>query len=53
MQLQATKVVARGRVGRPAEDGREGPDVPDVGLVHFLAVTPRRDVVDYALAQKG
>jgi hypothetical protein len=26
MQLKAAKVLARGRVRRPAEEGREGPD---------------------------
>jgi hypothetical protein len=30
MQLKAAKVLARGRVWRSAEEGREGPDVPDV-----------------------
>jgi hypothetical protein len=52
MQLKAAKIIARGRVRRPSEEGREAPDVPDVGLLHFLAVTPRRHVVDQALTQR-
>src|SRR5271170_5797546 len=53
MQLKAAKVIARGRVRRPAEEGREGSDVPDVGLLDFLAVTARRHVVDHALTQRA
>jgi hypothetical protein len=53
MQLKAAKVIARRRVRRTAEEGREGPDLPDVGLLHFLAVTARRHVVDHALTQRA
>jgi hypothetical protein len=35
MQLKAAKIIARGRVRRPAEEGREGSDVPDVCLLTF------------------
>ena len=41
MQLKTAKVLARRRVRRPAEEGREGSDVPDVGLLHLLAKTAR------------
>jgi hypothetical protein len=49
MQLKAAKVIARGRVRRPAEEGREGFDVPDVGLLNLLAKAARCHVVDHAL----
>jgi hypothetical protein len=52
MQLEAAGIVARGRVRRPAEEGREVPDVPDVGLLRFLAVTTRRHV-DQALTKRA
>jgi hypothetical protein len=35
MQLKAAKVIARGRVRRPAEEGREGSDVPDEAFCTF------------------
>jgi hypothetical protein len=38
MQLKAAKIITRRRIWRSAKEGREGPDVPDVGLLHFLAV---------------
>src|SRR5271156_6062980 len=51
MWLEAAKVIARGRVRRPAEEDREGSDVPDVDLLHLLAKPARRHVVDHALTQ--
>jgi len=53
MQLEAAKVLARGRVRRPAEEGRESPDVPDVVLLHLLLEAARRHVVDHALTQRA
>ena len=53
MQLKTAKVIARGRVRRLAEEGREGSDVPDVGLLHLLAITARSHVVDHALTQRA
>jgi len=48
VQLKAAQVLARGRVRRPAEEGRERSDVPDVGVLHLLAKTARRHVIDHA-----
>ena len=53
VQLKAAKVLARRRVRRPAEEGREGPDVPDVILPHLLLEPARRHVVDHALAKRA
>ena len=53
MQLIAAKVLARRRVRRPAEEGREGPHVPDVVLLHLLLEPARRHVVDHALTQRA
>ena len=53
MQLISAKVLARGRVRRTAEEGREVPDVPDVVLLHLLLEPARRHVVDHALAQRA
>src|SRR5208282_1159271 len=52
MHLKTAKVLARGGVRRTAEEGREGPDVPDVILLHLLLETARRHVVDHALTQR-
>ena len=51
VELKAAKVLARGRVGRPAEEGREGPHVPDIVFLHLLLEPARRHVVDHALTQ--
>ena len=53
MQLISAKILARGRVRRTAEKGREGPDVPDVVFLHLLLESARRHVVDHALAQRA
>jgi hypothetical protein len=52
-QLKAAKVLARRRVRQPAEEGREGPDVPDLILLHLLLEPARRHVVDHALAKRA
>ena len=44
MQLKTAKVLAHRRVRRPAEEGREGSDVPDVVLLHLLLETARGHV---------
>jgi hypothetical protein len=46
MQLKVAKVLARRRVRRPAEEGREGPDVPDVVRLGVFIETARRHVDD-------
>src|SRR5271166_1831894 len=53
MQLKAPKVLARRRIWRPAEEGRESPDVSDVVLLHLLLEPARRHVVDHALTQRA
>jgi hypothetical protein len=53
MQLKTAKVLAHRRVRRPAEEGREGSDVPDVVLLHLLFETARGHVVDHALTQRA
>src|SRR5271166_4606031 len=50
MQSISAKVLARRRIWRPPEEGREGPDVPDIVLLHLLLEPARRHVVDHALA---
>ena len=51
MQLKAAKIVARRRVRRPAEEGREIPYIPNVVLLGRFAEPARRHVVDQALPQ--
>ena len=53
MQLKAAKVLLRRRIWRPAEEGREVPDVPDVVLLDFSVEPARRHVVDHALTQRA
>jgi hypothetical protein len=51
MQLKAAKIVARRRVRRPAEEGREVPHIANVVLLGGFTKPPRRHVVDHALPQ--
>src|SRR5208283_1964601 len=53
MQLKAAKVLLRRHIGRPAEEGRKGSDMPDVVFLHLLLEPARRDVVDHALTQRA
>jgi hypothetical protein len=53
MQLKAAKIIAHGRIRRPAEEGREGPDMPNVVLPGRFAEAARRHVVDHALPQRA
>jgi hypothetical protein len=53
MQLKAAKIVARRRIGRPAEESREGPNMPNVVLPSRFAEAARGHVVDHALAQRA
>ena len=52
MQLISAEILARGRVRRTVEKGREGSDVPDVVFLHLLLESARHHVVDHALAQR-
>ena len=51
MQLKAAQVLAGGRLRRPAEESREGLDMPNVVLPGRFTEAARRHVVDHALAQ--
>src|SRR3954454_8772533 len=49
--LETAEVFRFGLIGRLAEEGREGPDGPDVVGLRFGAEMPDGHVVDHATAQ--
>ena len=53
MRLKAAKVLLRRLIGRLAEEGRKGSDMPDVVFLHLLLEPARRHVVDHALTQRA
>ena len=53
MKLKAAKIVARRRIRRPAEEGREVPHIPNVVRLRLFAEPARRHVVDHALPQRA
>src|SRR5208283_435414 len=53
MQLIATKILARRRIRRPAEEGCELPHIANVVPLRVFAETARRHVVDQALTQRA
>src|SRR5208337_1310267 len=53
MQLITTKILARRRIRRPAEEGREHSHVPNVVPLGVFGEPARRHVVNHALAQRA
>jgi hypothetical protein len=53
VQLEQTQVFRRRRVGRPADEGREGPHVADIIATRVLIETAHGHVFDHARPAMG
>jgi hypothetical protein len=53
MQLEAAKILRHGRIRRTAEEGCEGPHVPDIVVARLLDEVAHGHVFDHALAQRA
>ncbi len=53
MQLEAAKILRRGRIRRTAEEGCERPHVPDIVVARLLDEVAHRHVFDHAPAQRA